>query len=93
MVIGDVKHNVTATEVAGESQAICAIIAGVLGVPCERLSIETSLVDELGADSIDVIELVTQLEEEFDIRVGDRAVVDIKTVGDTIELVQSLRDR
>jgi acyl carrier protein len=63
-------------------ERIRAIVAGQLGVEADQVVPEASILDDLGADSLDVVELVMALEEEFDIEVPDQDVEGIRTVGD-----------
>ncbi len=64
------------------TQKVHAIVAGQLGVDAEEVRSEASILDDLGADSLDVVELVMALEEEFDIEVPDEDVEGIRTVKD-----------
>lgn len=53
---------------------------------------ESSFIDDLGADSIDLVELVMALEEEFDIQIPDEEVAKIKTVSDVVEYIKENAD-
>jgi len=64
-----------------------AIIAEQLGVDIEQVKPETSFVDDLGADSLDTVELVMALEEEFGIEIPDEEAEKIATVQDAIDYV------
>jgi acyl carrier protein len=64
------------------SARIREIVAGQLGVDADQVVAEARILDDLGADSLDVVELVMALEEEFAIQVPDEAVEAIRTVGD-----------
>jgi acyl carrier protein len=68
--------------VADLSEKVRAIVAGQLGVEADDVRAEASILDDLGADSLDVVELVMALEEEFDIEVPDEDVEGIRTVKD-----------
>ncbi len=57
------------------------IICEQLDVEEEKVTLEASVVDDLGADSLDVVDLVMSLEEEFDIEIPDEDVENMKTVG------------
>ncbi len=61
------------------------IIANQLGVDKEIVSPEANVVDDLGADSLDVVELVMALEEAFDLEIPDEEAEKIRTVKDIIE--------
>jgi acyl carrier protein len=68
----------------GESLAerIRTIVVEQLGVEPSDVTANANILDDLGADSLDVVELVMALEEEFDIEVPDEAVETIRTIGD-----------
>ena len=65
------------------------IIAEQLSVSEDQVTSEASFVDDLGADSLDTVELVMELEEEFDITIPDDAAEKIQTVGHAIEYIDS----
>lgn len=69
------------------SERVIEIVAEQLGVEKERINAETSFVNDLGADSLDTVELVMELEEEFDITIPDDAAEKIQTVGQAIEYI------
>lgn len=63
-------------------------LADQLGVVASQINASTSFVNDLGTDSLDVVELVVELEEEFDINISDDAAKRIQTVGDAIRHIQ-----
>ena len=65
------------------------IIVQQLGVDAEKGTAEASFVDDLGADSLDVVELVMAFEEEFDVEIPDEAAEKIATVKDAVEFLTS----
>ena len=65
-------------------------IAGHFKVKIAEVSLNTNLIDDLGADSLDSVELVLDMEREFDIEIPDEAIDEIKTVQDIVTLVQDL---
>lgn len=65
------------------------ILVDQLGVKPEDVTIKASLQDDLGADSLDVVELVMALEEEFELKISDEDAEKIVTVGDAIEYIKS----
>ena len=67
------------------------IVAEQLGVDKDKISAETSFVNDLGADSLDTVELVMELEEEFDINIPDDAAEKIQTVGQAIEYIEKAK--
>ena len=67
---------------------ITEIIVEQLGVKPEEVTAEASFVDDLGADSLDTVELVMALEEEFGIEIPDEDAEKIQTVGDAIRYIE-----
>ena len=63
------------------------IIVQQLGVDAEKVTPEASFVDDLGADSLDVVELVMAFEEEFEVEIPDEAAEKIATVKDAIDVL------
>lgn len=74
---------------ASVEERVIDIVAEQLGVEKEKVSAETSFVNDLGADSLDTVELVMELEEEFDITIPDDAAEKIQTVGQAVEHIES----
>ena len=68
------------------------IIVNKLGVDEAQVTPEASFTNDLGADSLDTVELVMELEEEFDINIPDDMAEKIQTVGQAIEHIQSAVD-
>ncbi|HEX6925514.1 MAG TPA: acyl carrier protein [Longimicrobiaceae bacterium] len=64
------------------------IIINELGVEAEKVTNEASFVDDLGADSLDTVELVMAFEEEFGIEIPDEDAEKLQTVGDAIEYIK-----
>ena len=65
------------------------VVVEQLGVADSEVKKESSFVDDLGADSLDTVELVMALEEKFSVEIPDEEAEKIKTVGDTINYVSS----
>lgn len=65
------------------------IVADRLDVEEEKIKPETSFKDDLEADSLDVVELVMELEDEFDLEISDEDAEKIATVGDVIEYINN----
>jgi len=64
-----------------------AIVAEQLGVGEDEIKLESSFVEDLGADSLDIVELVMAMEEEFEVEIPDEEAENIKTVGDAINYI------
>ena len=68
-----------------EFEKLQRIIADVLNVDPEDITMSTTFVDDLGADSVDLVELIMAMEEEFDVgEVGEEELAGLKTVGDCV---------
>lgn len=65
------------------------IIVEQLGVEEEDIALESSFIDDLGADSLDIVELIMALEEEFDIEIPDSEAEKIATVGDAVDFIKN----
>lgn len=65
-----------------------AIIVEQLSVEEDDITMESSFVDDLGADSLDIVELVMALEEEFDLEIPDEDAEKIRTVGEAVKYIQ-----
>lgn len=64
------------------------VIADQLSIDVEEINMESSFVDDLGADSLDIVELIMALETEFDIEIPDEDAEKITTVGDVVEYIK-----
>jgi acyl carrier protein len=65
-----------------------AIIVEQLGAEEEDVKVDSSFVDDLGADSLDIVELVMALEEEFELEIPDEDAEKIRTVGEAVKYIQ-----
>ena len=73
------------SQVAGK---VIDIVCEQLGVNKEKVSSETSFINDLGADSLDQVELVMEFEDEFDLNIPDEEAEKILTVGDAIRYIE-----
>lgn len=73
---------------ASVAERVVEIVAEQLGVDKEKVKPETHFINDLGADSLDTVELVMELEEEFDINIPDEVAEKIETVGQAIEHIE-----
>ena len=71
-----------------EFEKLKKVIAEVLNVDPEEITMETTFTDDLGADSLDVFQIIMGIEEEFDIEIPDDQVENIKTVGDIVKYIE-----
>ena len=74
---------------ASVQERVIDIVAEQLGVDKEKVTPDTSFVNDLGADSLDTVELVMELEEEFDITIPDDAAEKIQTVGQAVKYIEN----
>ena len=65
-----------------------ALVAEQLGVDAEKVTAESSFVEDLGADSLDLVELIMALEEELDIEIPDEIAANLKTVRDALDYIE-----
>ncbi|MDE7063012.1 MAG: acyl carrier protein [Lachnospiraceae bacterium] len=72
-----------------EFEKLKKIIAEVLNVDEEEIALETTFVDDLGADSLDIFQIIMGLEEEFDIEIPNDQAEKIVTVGDAVEQIKA----
>ncbi len=72
---------------ASIEEKVKSIIVEQLGIPEDEVKPEASFIDDLGADSLDIVELVMAMEEEFEIEIPDEEAENIKTVGDAIKYI------
>ena len=70
-------------------ERVVNIVAEQLGVDKDKIKRESNFVNDLGADSLDTVELVMELEEEFDINIPDDAAEKIQTVGEAISHIEN----
>ena len=68
-----------------------AIVVEQLGVDEAEVTIDSTFIDDLGADSLDIVELIMAFEEEFNVEIPDDVAEKIKTVKDTVEYIDSAK--
>ena len=71
-----------------EFEKLQGIIAEVLNVDTEDITMATTFVDDLGADSLDIFQIIMGIEEEFDIEIPNEEAEKIVTVGDAVEQIK-----
>jgi len=69
-------------------ERVATIICNQLDVEKEKVKPETNFINDLGADSLDIVELVMELEEEFDMSIPDEDAEKIRTVGEAVEYIK-----
>lgn len=73
-----------------EFEKLQKIISEVLNIDADDITMESTFVDDLGADSLDVFQIIMGIEEEFDIEIPNEEAESIVTVGDAVEQVKAL---
>ena len=71
-----------------EFEKLKKIISEVLNVDEDEITMETTFVDDLGADSLDIFQIIMGIEEEFDIEIANEDAENIVTVGDAVEEIK-----
>ena len=72
-----------------EFEEFSRIIADVLGVDADTITVDSKFIDDLGADSLDTVELIMEFENAFGIEIPDAAAEKIATVGDAISYIEA----
>ena len=72
-----------------EFEKLQAIIADVLNIEPEEVTVDSAFVDDLGADSLDIFQIIMGIEEEFDIEIPNEAAEQIVTVNDAVEQIKN----
>ena len=72
-----------------EFEKLQGIIAEVLNIKPEDVTMAATFVDDLGADSLDIFQIIMGIEEEFDIEIPNEAAEQIVTVGDAVEQIKN----
>lgn len=75
-----------------EFEKLQAIIADVLSISEEEITLDTTFVDDLGADSLDVLQIIIGIEDEFDIQIENEDVEKIVTVRDALEEIKKVTE-
>ena len=72
-----------------EFEKLQKIISEVLNVDADEITMDTTFVDDLGADSLDLFQIIMGIEEEFDIEIANEDAENIVTVGDAVEYIKN----
>ncbi len=73
-------------------EKIKSIIAEELGIEADEIKLESNLADDLGADSLDSIELIMAVEEAFDVQIDDNEATNIKLVSDIVNHLEKVKN-
>jgi len=88
---GQAAPGSASTSTATVEERVIDIVCENLGVNKEQVTRQTSFIEDIGADSLDIVELVMELEEEFEITIPDDQAEQIKTVGEAIDYIERER--
>jgi acyl carrier protein len=83
----EITSNQEGTRMSETAEKVKKIVVEHLGVEAEKVTEEASFIDDLGADSLDIVELVMAFEEEFSVEIPDDAAEGIATVKDAIDYI------
>ncbi len=75
-----------------ELEKLKALIVDVLNVDADEITEDTTFIDDLGADSLDVFQIIMGIEEEFKIQIPQEKVETISTVGEAVELIKEAKN-
>ena len=70
------------------AEKVIDIVCGQMGISKDKVAVETSFVNDLGADSLDVVELVMEFEENFDLNIPDEDAEKIQTIADAVKYIE-----
>lgn len=76
-----------------EFEKVKEIIAEQMSISEDEITMETSFADDLGADSLDIFQIISELEENFDIEFENDDAENIKTVGDAVEYIKKAQSK
>ena len=71
-------------------ETLCRMLAEQMDVDRSEITPETNIIEDLGADSLDIVELISALEDEFDLVITDERVRELYTVKDVAEFIENL---
>ena len=70
-------------------EKVTEIIANQLSIAADKIKGDTNIAEELGADSLDLVEILMSLEDEFGISIPDEAIPEIKTINDIVDFIKN----
>ena len=69
-------------------EKVAALISEKFEMPIEDISRDTSIIDDLGADSLDIVDMLMMLEEQYNLSIPDDVAQEMKTVGDVVDYIE-----
>ena len=76
----------------GTVEQVIEVVADRLGKPVDEVKPESNFVEDLDADSLDLVELIMALEDEYDVTIPDEDAQNIRTIADAVAYIETLRD-
>ncbi len=76
-----------------EFEKLQSIIADVLNIDANEITMDTAFIDDLGADSLDIYQIIVGIEDEFDIEIPDDVAESIVTVADAVEQIRAEKNK
>ncbi len=73
------------------AEKIKEILSEQLDIEVEEIALDSDIAEDLGADSLDVVDLIMTLEDEFEVEISDDVIESVKTVGDLVNFIESNR--
>ncbi len=73
-------------------EKVKSILAQQLDADEESMTLETQIENDLGADSLDIVEMLMSIEDEFDVEIPEESLSSLKTIGDVVEYIQNCID-
>jgi len=73
-------------------EKVKSIISEQLGVDEDSITMKSSFIDDLGSDSLDIVELIMALESEFDMEISEDEAENIRTVGDVVDYIKAAEE-
>ncbi len=73
------------------AEKIKEILSEQLDIEADEIALDSDIAEDLGADSLDVVDLIMTLEDEFEVEISDDVIESVKTVGDLVNFIESNR--
>ena len=89
----EVKHGKELSKITGLSEKVRKMLSEQLDVDEEKITLSTNIADDLGADSLDVVEMIMTLEDEYGISVSDEDARELSTVGQVVDFIEGIQDQ
>lgn len=69
-------------------EKLVEMLSGKFDVPAEKITMETNIIDDLGADSLDMVDMLMMLEDAYSISIDDEVAQELKTIGDVVKYLE-----